>query len=117
RDVAEERSERHDELHAERLGELDDVLAERAPAHRRLDAAHEHEIARRARRERLENLDARPRDLTLAGLGEANARAARLVVEEILGVDARETARVERARQEGDSGRGGLAGVVPALER
>ena len=52
--------ERDDDLHAERFGEVDDVRAEGAPAHRRLDALHEHEVARRARRGRLEDLDGRP---------------------------------------------------------
>ena len=33
RDVGQQRAERHDHLHAERLGEVDDELAERAPAH------------------------------------------------------------------------------------
>ena len=65
RHVAEQRAERDDDLHAERLGEVDDVRAERAPAHRRLDALHEHQVARRAWGARLEHLDRRPDDLAL----------------------------------------------------
>ena len=74
------------------------LRAEGAPAHRRLDALHEHQVARRARRRRLEDLDRRPGDLALLVLAEPDARAVGLEVVELLRVDLREAARAERAR-------------------
>ena len=50
RNVAEQCAERDDELHAEGLGELDDLRGEGWPAHRWLDPAHQDQVARRARR-------------------------------------------------------------------
>ena len=99
RDVGEQRAHRHDELRAERLGEVDDVLAERAPAHRRLGALDEDEVARRARHARGEDLDARPGDLALALVGEADVRARGLEVVEVLGVDAREALGARATRR------------------
>ena len=46
--VAEQRAERDHELHAQRLGQIDDVRA-KAPAHRGLDPLDQHQVARRAR--------------------------------------------------------------------
>ena len=117
--VAEQRAERDHHLHAERLGEVDDVRAEGAPAHRRLDALHEHEVARRARRARLEDLDASARrsrarsrssklDRTGGWPGSRRTPRSRC---------ARSGCASERGGEERDGARGGVAGVVPALER
>ena len=93
------------------------MRAEGAPAHRRLDALHEHQVARRARgaaprRSRPSASRSRACSLSL----EADARAVGLEVVELLRVDLREAPRVERGGQERDGARGGVAGVVPALE-
>jgi hypothetical protein len=117
RHVGEQRAHRHDELGAERLGEVDDVLAERAPAHRRLGALHEDEIARRARHAGGEDLDARPRDLAAAVLVEAGVRPRGLEVVEVLGVDAREALCAKRFADERQCCRGGVTRVVPTAER
>ena len=106
RDVGEQRAERDDHLHAERLGELDDRRAERPPAHRRLDAGEQDQVARRARDARLVDLDLGPRDLARAALDEPDPRARGLEVEELLGVDrAKRVASSERA-DERQRGRG-----------
>jgi hypothetical protein len=117
RDVAEQRAQRDDHLHAQRFGKVDQMRAERAPAHRRLDALHEHQVARGPRGRRLEDLDRRPHDLALVALVELNARAIGLEVVELLGVDPGEAAGLQRRGQERDRARGRVAGVVPALER
>ena len=80
-------------------------------------APDEHEVARRARHARGEDLDLRPGDLALAAVGEADLRAGGLEVVEVLGVDPREALGVERLPDEGQRGRRGVAGVVPAAER
>jgi hypothetical protein len=116
RDVGQQRAEGDDHLHAERLGEVDDLPAERAPLHRGLRAAEQHEVARRARDERLVDLELRPLDTAREALDEAHARARGLVVDELLRVDHREARRVEAGAHEGQRRGGALAGVVPALE-
>ena len=100
RDVGEQRAERDDRLHAERLGEVDDRVAERAPAVGRLVAGDEHEVARRAGRGRGVDLDLRPVDLAADAVDEADRRAGRLEVVELLGVDRREALRLQRAADE-----------------
>ena len=117
RDVGQQRAERDGELHAERLGELDDAVAERAPAHRRLGARDEHEVARRARRVRGPDLDLGPLDGARDAVDEPDRRARGLEVEELLGIQAREARRAELGADERQRRRGGLAGVVPAAER
>jgi len=116
RDVGEQRTERHNQLHAERLGEVDDQLREAAPAHRRLRAAEQHEVARRAWHPGGEDLDRRPDDLALAILVMRHVRTRRLKIVEVLRIDAREARRPERAAEEGQRRGGGVAGVVPAGE-
>jgi hypothetical protein len=116
-DVGEERAERADELHAERLGEIEDQRGEGAPARRGLGAAQQHEVARRARHARDEDLDGRPDDLAHAGGPGLDLRAHRLEVIELLGVDLREARGAERGADEGQRRGGGVARVVPASER
>jgi hypothetical protein len=117
RHVAEQRAERDDDLHAERFSEIDDVSGESTPAQRRLYALHEHDVARSSRCGGLEHLDARPDDLALIGVVELEARPVGLEVVELLGINPREAARVERGCEERDGARGSVPGVVPALER
>ena len=93
------------------------VLAERAPAVRRLGAREQDEVARGARHARLVDLE-RPASRSRAcALGEPDRRARGLEVDELLGVDRPRSARASSAgADEGQRGGGGLAGVVPALE-
>ena len=63
-----------------------------------------------------EDLDARPRDLALAVVGEADLRPRGLEVVEVLGVDPREALGLQRLADERQRGRRGVAGVVPAAE-
>ncbi len=117
RDVGQQRAEQHDELDAERLGQVDHDLAEAAPAHRGLGAGEQHEVARRAGHARGVDLELRPLDLARrrrrpagrpaastgsrtksSGSITANGSAPRLPAEER-----------ERRRR-------GVARVVPALE-
>ena len=115
-DVGQQRAERHDELDAERLGELDHGRAERAPAVGRLRPGEDHQIARRARDARLEDLDVGPLDRALAPAREPDGRPRRLEVDELLRVDQREALGAEGGAEEAQRGRGGLTRVVPALE-
>ena len=116
-DVGEERTERHDELRAERLGELDHQLAERPPAKRRLGAGQQDQVAVGAGNVGLVELDGRPHDLARLSVDELDARARGLEVIELLRVDRREPLRVERRADELNRARGGIGGVVPSLER
>ena len=117
RHVGEQRAQGDHHLHAQRLGQLHDHVAERAPAVGRLVPDEEDEVARRARDASLEQLGLGPGDLAAAPLGEADARAGGLEVEELLGVDAGEAAPLQGRADEADRGGGGVRGVVPALER
>ena len=87
-----------------------------APAHRRLGALEQHEVARGARDVRGVDLDLRPLDRARAALDELDLRPGRLEVEEVLGVDAGEARGGERGAEELERRRGGVAGVVPAGE-
>src|SRR6516225_9330482 len=93
------------------------MRAERAPAQRWLNTLDEHEIPGRPRRAGGQHLNRRPYDLALLLVVEAHAWTVGLVVVELLGVDSREAARVQRRGEEGDCARGRVAGVVPALKR
>ena len=73
-------------------------------------------VARGARHARLEDLDVGPLDHALVAAGEADRRARGLEVDELLGVDDREALGVEAGAEERERRRGGLPGVVPALE-
>ena len=117
RSVPQQCAQRDDELHSQRLGEVDQLGAEGAPAHRRLDALHEHQVARRLGGTRFVYLHPGPGDLALARIGEANARTVGLEVVELLGLDAREARCLQRGGEERDRARSSVAGVVPALER
>src|ERR1700677_4904827 len=68
-------------------------------------------------RQRLEDLNRRPRDLPHVVLAEADARAVALEVVELLRVDPREAAGIECRGQERHGVGGGVSRVVPTLER
>jgi hypothetical protein len=117
RDVGQQRAERHDHLHAERLGQLDDGRAERPPAVGRLGSGEQHEVARGARDTRLVDLDVGPLDHAVPAALEPHGRARRLEVDELLGIDHREAVGAEPGAEEAERRRRRLTGVVPALER
>ena len=116
RHVGQQRAEQDRHLHAERLGEVDDGLGERAPAERRLGAGEQDQVARRARDPHGVDLELRPVDRARDAVLQAHHRARGLEVDELLGVDLRERLGAEAAGDERQRGRRRLAGVVPALE-
>jgi hypothetical protein len=116
RDVGQQRAERGHHLDAERLGEVDDGLAERAPADRGLGAREQDQVARRPRDPGLVHLELRPVDVARQTFMQAHRRAGGLEVDELLGVDGREALGVERCAEKRQGGCGGLARIVPALE-
>ena len=116
RHVGQQRAQREDELHAERLRQIGDDRGEGAPAHRGLRAAEEHQIAGRARNPRDEDLDRGPDDLAGLPGDEPHLGTHALEVVELLGIDLGEARRPERAAQEGQRRGGGVARVVPAGE-
>jgi hypothetical protein len=63
------------------------------------------------------DLELRPVDVAGEAAAQADRRAGGLEVDELLGIDRREALCVQRGPEERQSGGGGLAGVVPALER
>ena len=117
RDVGQQRAEQHGHLHAERLGQVDDGLGERAPAERGLGAGEQDQVARGARDADGVDLELGPVDRARDAVLEAHHRARGLEVDELLGVDLREGLGAEAAGDEGQGGGRGLARVVPALER
>src|SRR6185312_2755009 len=90
--------------------------AERPPAHRRLGALEQHEVARGARDAGGVDLDLRPLDRARSALDERDLRPGRLEVEEVLGVDTGEARGGERRAEELERCRSGVARVVPARE-
>lgn len=117
RHVRQQRTEGHDDLDAERLGQVDDRGGERAPAHRRLRTGEEHQVTGRAGDVRREDLHLGPGDLARDPVAQRDLRARRLEVVELLRIDRREAFRAERRGHEAERGRGGVGGVVPAAER
>ena len=65
----------------------------------------------------LVDLELGPVDVAREAVAQAHRRARGLEVDELLGIDRREARGVERGAEEREGGGGGLAGVVPALER
>ena len=101
--------------HAESLGQLDQLEREGAPAHGRLDALHEHDVAVEAGLGRDEDAGRRPRQHA-AALVEHDAGPVDLEVVVLLGVEGGDDLGVPDVRQVAHRARGGLARVVPALE-
>jgi hypothetical protein len=116
RHVREQSPERDDELDADRLRDVHDQPAERPPPKRRLGAGEQDEIARRPRDADLVELDLGPHDLSRLTLRKLDPRPRGLEVVELLGVDRGEPPSSERRADECVRGRGGVCGVVPALE-
>src|SRR5205814_2749670 len=109
-------SERDDELDAELLREVDDQPRKRAPAQVRLDAEQENRVPREPLRTRVVESVLGPVDAPCEPFDERHLRARGLEVEEILGVDVGEPARLPFLRQVATCERGALRAVVPAPE-
>src|SRR5438067_12050049 len=117
RDIGQQGTQCHHELDPDRLGHVDYQLAETAPPERWLGATEQDQVAGCARDPRLVELDLWPDDLPGLTLDQLDARPRGLEVVELLGIDGREAPRAERRADGCDRRRGGVRGVVPALER
>jgi hypothetical protein len=117
RDVREESAERDDELDVDVVSELDDLIRERPPAEVRLDSEQENRVAVGTRDRGLVEDRLRPVDAAREALLERDVRPRRLEVEELLGIEVGEPARLPALREEAERERGALRTVVPAAER
>ena len=115
--VGEQRSERHDELHAEVAREPDDELGERPPAVVRLDPEQDHGVALGAGDAGVEERVLGPLDVACQPFVERHRRTHGLEVHERLGVDVREPLRTPLTREVRGGDRRRLPAVVPATER
>ena len=115
-DVGEERAERDDQAGVHSSGDVEDLLAERPPAKLRLDPP-QHDDRRRPRRLGEEELVLGPQDATGPVVVELHHRPHRSEVVELLGVDVDECDGPPRLAEATHRLRGGLAGIVPPLER
>jgi hypothetical protein len=128
RGVGEQRAEQDDHLHAQALQALHEFFAEGPPAHVRLDAVHQHDIAgqpggRPGLVSRVHGAgpgEREPRGGPDQPLGppalDLDDRPVDLEVVEVLGIDGADGGRLPRDTQVVDHPAGGLARVVPALE-
>jgi hypothetical protein len=116
RHVREERAERDHELDAELARQLDDLVAEGAPAQVRLDAEHEHRVALRAGDGRVVEDRVRPVDPARDALFECDMRPRRLEVVELFRIDVGEAPCLPRLGEEAGRQRSALSPVVPAPE-
>ena len=118
RDVAEQRAERDDRVAARLARDVDDRRRSTPPAQVGLDAAHDDDVALRRRTSRSTSWRGHVHRRRATPSDELDVRAARLVVDVLVGVDRRERrGAVSRVPHEPVGGAGGgVAGVVPALE-
>ena len=115
RHVREQRAEGDEGGDADRLGELQQLDGEGPPAHGRLDAVHQDDVAVGAGRRRQQDPRGRPADPAAAVVGH-DPGPVDLEVVVVLRVELRDRLGVPDLRQVVDRGRGRLTGVVPALE-
>lgn len=117
RGVAEQCAEDDDHLHAQLMGVAEDLVAERPPAHARLDTAHQHQVPGLLPGVRPDHREPgrRPSDLAHAAL-QGNGGPVHLEVVVVLGVERGEDLALPLPVQVPDRGRGGVSGVVPAFE-
>jgi hypothetical protein len=102
RHVGEQSAEGDDQLCAERLGELDHDLAERAPAEGGLAAGEQDQVPRRAGHPGLVKLDRRPDDLPRLAVDHLHPWPSGLEVVELLRLDRRESAGLQARSDELD---------------
>src|SRR6202042_3614208 len=92
RDIGQQSAERDDQLHADRLGKLDDQRREGTPAERRLVAGQQDQITRGAGDPGLVELDLGPLEDPGEAVRELDPGSGGLKVVELLWVDRREPA-------------------------
>ena len=117
RGVGEQRAQGDHELAAQVVAGREQLGAELAPAHVRLDAAHQDHVAVQVGGEATAMLGAGPGDPAVAVVVGADDRPVDLEVVELLGVDGADDPGVPDLHQVVDHCRRGVRGVVPALER
>jgi len=125
RRVGQQRAEQDDELHAQGLQTLDQFLAERPPAHVRLDPVHQDDVPAQPRGRhglvgRVRVGDRDPRRGPDQALGvtalDLDDRPVDLEVVVVLGIDGADRGRLPGDAQVVDYPARRLARVVPALE-
>jgi hypothetical protein len=114
RDVGQQRAERDDLLAAEVGGHGEQLGAERAPSHVRLDAAQQHDVA--VVETRHGQPGGGPLDAADGVFVDAHERAVDLEVVVLVGVEGSDGLAVPHPLEMLDPGGGRLAGVVPPLE-
>src|SRR2546421_12204788 len=105
--VCQQGAERDRELHADRLGDLDDQAGETAPAKRRFASGEQNQVAWRPGDPGLVELDLGPRDLSRLALVQLDLWPGRLEVVELLRVNRCETSSAKRGADERQSARRG----------
>lgn len=117
RGVAEQCAQDHHHLHAQLMGEAQELVAERAPAHRRLDTADQDEIAGFVPADADHGEPGgRPGDLAYPAV-QPHRRPVDLEVVVVLGVERREHLALPLPVQVRDRCGSGVTCVVPSLER
>ncbi len=116
RHVREQRAERDDGRDVQALGDVQQLAAVPAPAHRRLDAVHEDDLAAGPRGGGDRDRGGRPGDLAAAVRPDADHRAVHLEVVVLLRVELVDLLRAPRLVQVLERLARGGPGVVPALE-
>jgi hypothetical protein len=117
RHVGEQSAHGDEHLDPERLGELEDLARERAPAHVRLVPPQQDQVVWTARHPHRLELDRRPLDAAPVAVLELDHGPCNLEVVELLWVDVGERLGSEGVGHEAERGAGRHAGVVPTLER
>ena len=117
RRLGQQGAEGHHQLDTELVGAGEQLGAELAPLHVRLDAAQEHHVPVRAGRPGDVHLRRGPGDPAHPVLAGADQRTVHLEVVELLGVDHGHDLRAPHLDEVVDHPGGGTGSVVPALER
>ena len=115
-DISHESAEGDDHRHVGGLRELHELDREGAPPERRLDTLHENDVAPERGVGRDEHPRRAPADPSFAPL-EEDSRTVDLEVVVVLGVEGGDDLGVPDLGKVLDDRTGGLAGVVPPLER
>ena len=115
--VGQQGAERDHRADAELARPVDDLCAEGAPAHVRLDAAHEDEVLRRSRGTAAGEPGGGPVDGAADPVDHPRGRPGHLEVVVLVGIDRREFGGVPVQGEVLHGRARGVPGVVPALER
>src|SRR3954454_10126933 len=115
--VGEQRTERHDNAHIEIPNDAEQLGAERAPPHVRLDAVHEHQVEVGTGRAAVGEARRRPGDAPRNAVDERHRRPVDLEVVIVVRVEFGERLGVPDQFEMLHRSARGVPGVVPALER